>query len=94
MSCSNYELTFPTLAVVVVPCVHHLDRTSNSMHKKIPMLPILLLSEKDAVMDKVPKQPTTYTGTQSKQSSITIQAMTNDTLLQLRRGHLMSTGTG
>jgi hypothetical protein len=59
------------------------------MHKKMQMLLILLLSllsEKDAVVDKVPNKPTTHTGThtRSKQSSITIQAMTNDTLLQLR----------
>jgi hypothetical protein len=38
---------------------------------------------KDAVVDKALKKPTTHAGThtQSNQSSITIQAMTNDTLL-------------
>jgi hypothetical protein len=43
-----------------------------------------------AVMDKVPKQPMTHTGThtQSNQSSITIQAMTNDTLLHSGKRHL------
>jgi hypothetical protein len=39
------------------------------MHKKIQMLPILLLSKKDAVVDKAPKKPMsdTSTHTQSKQ---------------------------
>jgi hypothetical protein len=43
----------------------------------------IIISMKDAVVDKVPKQPTTHTGThtQSNQSSITIQVITNDTLL-------------
>jgi hypothetical protein len=47
-------------------------------------------------MDKAPKQPTTHNGThtQSNQSSITIQAMTNDTLLHSGKRHLMETRTG
>jgi hypothetical protein len=51
---------------------------------------------KDAIVDKVPKQPTTHTGThtQSNQSSITIQVMTNDTLLHLGERHLTETRTG
>jgi hypothetical protein len=53
----------------------------------LQVLLLSLLSKKDAVVDKVPKQPTTHTGThtQSNKSSITIQAMTNATLLQLRK---------
>jgi hypothetical protein len=45
---------------------------------------------KDAVVDKVPKQLTTHIGThtQSNQSSITIQAMTNDTILHSGKRHL------
>jgi hypothetical protein len=45
---------------------------------------------KDVIVDKVPKQPTTHTGThtQSNQSSITIQVMTNDTLLHLGKRHV------
>jgi hypothetical protein len=44
---------------------------------------IIIISMKDAVVDKAPKQPMTNTSTdaQSNQSSITIQEMTNDTLL-------------
>jgi hypothetical protein len=51
---------------------------------------------KDVVADKAPKQPMTHTGThtQSNQSSITIQAMTNDTLLHSGKTHLMETRTG
>jgi hypothetical protein len=51
---------------------------------------------KDAVMDKALKQPMTHTGThtQSNQSSITIQVMTNDTLLHLRKRHLTEMRTG
>jgi hypothetical protein len=47
-------------------------------------------------MDKVLKQPTTHTGahTQSNQSSITIQVMTNDTLLDLGKRHLTETRIG
>jgi hypothetical protein len=45
---------------------------------------------KDVAVDKVLKQPTTHTNThtQSNQSSITIQAMANDTLLHLGKRHL------
>jgi hypothetical protein len=66
------------------------------MHRKMQMLQVLLLSKKDAVVDKVPKQPMTHTGThtQSKKSSITIQAMTNNTLLQLRKRHQTGMRTG
>jgi hypothetical protein len=69
------------------------------MHKKLQMLQLLLLSllsKKEVVMHKVPKQPTTHTGThtQSNKSSITIQVMTNDTLLQLRKRCLTWTRTG
>jgi hypothetical protein len=66
------------------------------MHRKMQMLQVLLLSKKDAVVDKVPKQPTTHTGThtQSKKSSIAIQAMTNNTLLQLRKRHQTGMRTG
>jgi hypothetical protein len=66
------------------------------MHRKIQMLQVLLLSlssKKDAVMDKVPKQPMTHTLNQNK-SSIIIQVMTNDILLQLCEKHLTSTRTG
>jgi hypothetical protein len=44
----------------------------------------------DAVVDKALKQPTTHisTHTQSNQSSITIQAMTNSTLLHSGKRHL------
>jgi hypothetical protein len=57
------------------------------MHWKMEMLQVLLLSKKDVIMDKVSKQPMTHTGThtQSKESSITIQEMTNNMLLQLRK---------
>jgi hypothetical protein len=57
---------------------------------------IIIISMKDVVMDKVPKQPTTHTGThtQLNQSSITIKAMTNNTLLHSRKRHLMKTITG
>jgi hypothetical protein len=50
----------------------------------------------DVVMYKVPKQPMTHTGThtQSNQSSITIQAMTSDTLLHSGKRHLMEMRTG
>jgi hypothetical protein len=43
---------------------------------------LLSSSKKDVVMDKVLKQPMTHTSThtQPKESSITIQVMTNDTL--------------
>jgi biopolymer transport protein ExbD len=52
---------------------------------------IVTISKKDAVMDKVPKQPTAHTNThtQQNQSSITIKAMTNDTLPRLGKRHLM-----
>jgi hypothetical protein len=68
------------------------------MHNKMQMLQLLLLSllsKKEVVMHKVPKQPTTHTGThtQSNKSSITIQVMTNDTLLQLRKRCLTWTRT-
>jgi hypothetical protein len=51
---------------------------------------------KDAVMEKALKQPTTHTGThtQSNQSSITIQMMTNDTILPSGKIHLMEARTG
>jgi hypothetical protein len=51
---------------------------------------------KDAVVDKASKQPMTHTSThtQSNQSSIAIQAMTNDTLLHLGKRHLTETRTG
>jgi hypothetical protein len=47
------------------------------------------------VVDKVPKQPMTHTDThtQSNQSSITIQAMTNDTLLHWGKRDLTETRT-
>jgi hypothetical protein len=46
-------------------------------------------------MDKVHNQPTTHTGThtQSIQSPITIQMMTNDILLHSRKRHLAETRT-
>jgi hypothetical protein len=57
---------------------------------------IIIISMKDAVVDKVPKKPMTHNGThtQSNQSSITIQAMTNNTLLHSEKRHLMETRTG
>jgi hypothetical protein len=56
---------------------------------------IIAISRKDAVMDKVSKQPMTHTSThtQSNQSSITIQTMTNDTLLHSGKRHLMKMRT-
>jgi hypothetical protein len=74
------------------------------MHGKMQMLQVLLfslLSKKDAIMDKVPKQPMTHTDTspgvlftQSNKSSITIQVVTNDTLLQLRKRRITGMRTG
>jgi hypothetical protein len=57
---------------------------------------IIIISGKDAVVDKVPKQPTTHTSThtQSNKASITTQAMSNDTLLHLGKRHITCTGTG
>jgi hypothetical protein len=57
---------------------------------------IIIVSKKDAVVDKALKQPTTHTGrhTPSNQSSITIQAMTNNTLLKLRKRRQTGTRTG
>jgi hypothetical protein len=51
---------------------------------------------KDAVMDKARKQPMTHTSTHtlSNQSSITIEVMTNDTLLHSGKGHLTKTRIG
>jgi hypothetical protein len=48
-------------------------------------------------MDKMLKQPMTHTSThkhKKKESSIIKQLMTNNTLLQLRKRHLTSMGTG
>jgi hypothetical protein len=56
---------------------------------------IVILSKKDAVMDKAPKQPMTHAGTHTKKkSSITIQVMTNDTLLHSGKRHLVETRSG
>jgi hypothetical protein len=57
---------------------------------------IIIISMKDAVMDKTLKQPMTHTSThtQSNQSSITIQAMTNNTLLHSGKRHLTKIRTG
>jgi hypothetical protein len=57
---------------------------------------IIIISMKDAVVDKAPKQPTTHTGThtQLNQSSITIQVMTNDTLLHSGKRHLTEARAG
>jgi hypothetical protein len=57
---------------------------------------ITFISMKDAVMDKAPKQATTHTGihTQPNQSSINIQAMTNDALLHSGKRHLTEMRTG
>jgi hypothetical protein len=58
--------------------------------------PSIIISKKDVVVDKATKQPTTHTSThtQSNQSSITIQAMTNNTSLHSGKRHLMETRTG
>jgi hypothetical protein len=77
-----------------------LDRIPNYMLREnanaANFIIITIISKKDAVMDKAPKQPMTITGThtQSNQSSITIQAMTNDTLLHSGKRHLMEMRTG
>jgi hypothetical protein len=57
---------------------------------------IIIISMRDAVLDKALKQPMTHTGshTQSNQSSITIQVMTNDTLLHSGKRHLTEMRTG
>jgi hypothetical protein len=57
---------------------------------------IIIISMKDAVVDKAPKQPTTHTEThtQSNQSSITIQAMNSNTLLHSGKRDLTEMRTG
>jgi hypothetical protein len=69
-----------------------LDRIPNYMLKENADVAnfIITIIKKDVVMDKAPKQPMTHTSThtQPNQSSITIQAMTNDTLLHSGKRHL------